>query len=58
VFLELIGYPDAVSLPSGAMVWQPTDDNLVTLYREAVTGLTLARPSNGKNVIPMGGRMQ
>jgi hypothetical protein len=49
VFMELIGSPETIDIPPGALVWEPTDEALVNQYREAVTGLVLAKP----NVISM-----
>lgn len=51
VFMELVGRPEQIQIPASAIMWAPGDDDLVTAYKEAVTGLVLARPGN---VIPIG----
>ncbi len=53
-FMELVGRPTSVPIPDGALVYIPTEEDIVNAYKENVTGLTLAKPA--LNVIPIGGR--
>ncbi|MFH2075575.1 MAG: hypothetical protein ABIJ57_09550 [Pseudomonadota bacterium] len=51
VFVQLVGLPEQIQLPVSAMMWEPEEDDLVTAYKESVTGLVLTRAAN---VIPIG----
>ena len=55
-FLQLIGYPKSIDGYVSAFSYECQDENIVTAYRESVTGLSLAKalpPDLGK-VIKMG----
>ncbi len=56
-FLQLIGYPKSIELHEPAFSYECEDENIVTAYRENVTGLTLAKEMpNGDHgkVVKMG----
>jgi hypothetical protein len=54
VMMEMIGKPASFSFSSDRPRWTVLDENMIALYRESVSGLTLAKAM--PHVIPMGGR--
>ena len=54
--LQLIGYPKSIELHEPAFSYECQDENIVTAYRENVTGLTLAKSmpaGNAGNVVKL-----
>ena len=54
VMMEMIGKPASFSFSSDRPRWTVLDESMITMYRESVSGLTLAKAM--PHVIPMGGR--
>jgi hypothetical protein len=56
VFVELIGKPMECNIPEAAIVWEPTEKQLVDAYRESVSGLVMAKNLPKGNVVDIGGK--
>ena len=56
VCLEILGKPTFARIPDGCAIMDVTDDVMITAYREAVSGLTLATemPKPGPHLVPAG----
>lgn len=52
-FLEMIGRPKEIVIPTGAFVWAAEDAELVSGYRQSVTGLVMATAIPAGNVVGM-----
>lgn len=55
-FVSILGVPEEMAIPTGALIWDCLDEQLITGYREAVTGLVLAKKPALTNLSLVGGK--
>jgi hypothetical protein len=57
MFAELVGSPKEATIPNDAVIWEPTDEPFIASYRQAVSGLVMAK-AMPQNVVQMPTRKQ